>query len=66
MVESLPADARGRGFVSRSGRIPRAVERLGPWAVATGPARPEPVLRGGRGRSSDRPAYRKKKKETTF
>ena len=44
----------------RSGRIPRAAERLGPWDVAAGRARPEPVLRGGGGHSSERPAYRKK------
>ena len=54
---------QGRGFVPRSGKIPHAAERLGPWAVAAGPARPEPVLHGGRGHSSEGPAYRKKKKK---
>ena len=40
-----------------SGRIPHAAERLGPWAVAAGPACPEPVLRSGRGHNGERPAY---------
>ena len=31
--------------------------------MAAGPARPEPVLRNGRGHSSERPAYQKKKKK---
>uniref|UniRef100_A0A8C9E6T2 Uncharacterized protein n=1 Tax=Phocoena sinus TaxID=42100 RepID=A0A8C9E6T2_PHOSS len=34
-----------------------------PWwrsAMAAEPARPEPVLRNGRGHNSERPAYRKK------
>ena len=48
---------RGHGFVPRSGRIPRAAERLGPWATATEPAHLEPVLRTGRGRDSERPAH---------
>ena len=30
--------------------------------MAAEPARPEPVLRNGRGHNSERPAYRKKKK----
>ena len=47
----------------RSGRIPRAAERLGPWVMAAGPVRPEPVLRSGRGQSGERPAYRKKTKQ---
>ena len=34
----------------------------GPVTVAAEPARPEPVLRNGRDHSSERPAYRKKKK----
>ena len=53
---------RGHGFVPRSGKIPHATERLGPWAMAAEPACPEPVLRNGRGHNSERPAYRKKKK----
>ena len=31
--------------------------------MAAEPVRPEPVLHNGRGRNSERPAYRKKKKE---
>ena len=42
----------------RSGKIPHAVERLGPWATAAGPARLEPVLRSGRGRDGERPVHR--------
>ena len=53
---------RGHGFVPRSGKIPHAAERLGPWATAAESARPQPVLRNGRGHNSERPAYRKKKK----
>ena len=49
---------RGRGFEPWSGRIPRAVEQLGPWATTTEPARLEPVLRNERGRDSERPAHR--------
>ena len=49
---------RGHGFVPRSGRIPHAVEQLGPWATTTEPARLEPVFRNGRGRDSERPAHR--------
>ena len=49
---------RGHGFVLRSGRIPHAAERLGPWATTTEPAGLEPVLRNGRGRDSERPAHR--------
>ena len=30
VVESPPGDARGRGFVPRSGKILHAAERLGP------------------------------------
>ena len=48
----------GRGFEPWSGRIPRAAERLGPWATVAQPARLEPVLRGGRGRGGERPAHR--------
>ena len=50
----------------RSGKIPRAAERLGPWAMVAEPARPEPVLRNGRGHNSERPAYRKKKKKNSI
>ena len=57
---------RGHRFVPQSGKIPHAVERLGPWAVAAEPARLEPVLRNGRGHNSERPAYRKKKREKLF
>ena len=49
---------RGHGFVPRSGKIPHAAERLGPWATATEPARLEPVLRNRRGYDSERPAHR--------
>ena len=49
---------RGHGFEPWSGRIPRAAERLGPWATIAEPARLEPVLRNGRGRDSERPAHR--------
>ena len=52
---------RGRRFVPWSGKIPHAAERLGPWAMAAEPARPEPVLRNGRGHNSERPTYRKEK-----
>ena len=54
---------RRHGFVPRSGKIPHAAERLGPWAMASEPAHPEPVLRNGRGHTSERTAYRKKKKK---
>ena len=47
----------------RSRRILRAVERMGPWAMAAGPVCPEPVLRSGRGHGSERPVYRKKTKQ---
>ena len=49
---------RGHGFEPWSGKIPRAAERLGPWATITEPARLEPVLRSRRGRDSERPAHR--------
>ena len=55
MVESLPADAGDTVFVPRSGKIPHAAERLGPWVMAA-----EPALLNGRGHNSERPAYRKK------
>ena len=49
---------RGHGFEPWSGKIPRAVEQLGPWATITEPARLEPVLRNKRGRDGGRPAHR--------
>ena len=49
---------RGRGFEPWSGRIPHAVEQLGPWATTTEPARLEPALCNKRGRDSERPAHR--------
>ena len=49
---------RGHGFKPWSGRIPRAAERLGPWATIAEPARLEPVLRNKGGRYSERPAHR--------
>ena len=39
-------------------KIPRAAERLGPWATIAEPARLEPVPRNGRGRDSEGPAHR--------
>ena len=48
----------GRGFGPWTGGIPRAAERLGPWATPTEPVRLEPVLRSGRGRGGERPAHR--------
>ena len=49
---------RGRGFEPWSGRIPHAMEQLGPWAATTEPVRLEPVLRNKRGHDSERPAHR--------
>ena len=49
---------RGHGFEPWSGKIPHAVEQLGPWATITELARLEPVLRNKRGRDSERPAHR--------
>ena len=49
---------RGHRFEPWSGKIPHAVEQLGPWATITEPACPEPVLRNKRGRDSERPAHR--------
>ena len=49
---------RGHGFEPWSGKIPHAVEQLGPWATAAEPARLEPVPRNGRGRDGERPAHR--------
>ena len=51
---------QGTRFVPRAGKIPRATQRLGPWATTAEPARLEPVLRNGRGRDSERPAHRDK------
>ena len=58
MVESLPANAGDAGSGPGLGGIPRAAERLGPWATIAGPVRLEPVLRNERGRGSERPAHR--------
>ena len=49
---------RGHGFEPWSGKIPHAVEQLGPWATITEPAHLEPVLRNKRGRDSERPMHR--------
>ena len=49
---------RGHGFEPWSGKIPHAMERLGPWATITEPARLEPVLRNKRGRDGEGPAHR--------
>ena len=47
----------GHGFGPWSGKIPHAVEQLGPWATTTEPAHLEPVLRNKRGHDSERPAH---------
>ena len=65
MVESPSADAGEHRFVPRSRKIPHAAERLGPWAMAAGPARLEPVLRNGRGHGGERPAYHTQTKYST-
>ena len=49
---------RGHGFEPWSGKIPHAVEQLGPWATITEPAHLEPVLRNKRGRDNERPVHR--------
>ena len=49
---------RGHGFEPWSGKIPHAVEQLGPWATITEPVRLEPVLHNKRGRDNERPAHR--------
>ena len=49
---------RGHGFEPWSGKIPHAVEQLGPWATITEPARLEPVLCNKRGHDSERPTHR--------
>ena len=48
---------REHGFEPWSGKIPHAVEQLGPWATITEPARLEPVLHNKRGRDSERPMH---------
>ena len=48
----------GHGFEPWSGKIPRAAERLGPWATTAELARLEPVLRNRRGCDGERPAHR--------
>ena len=48
---------RGHGFKPWSGKIPHAVEQLGPWATIAEPARLEPVLRNKRGRDNERPTH---------
>ena len=48
---------RGHRFEPWSGKIPHAVEQLGPWATITEPARLEPVLCNKRGHDSERPAH---------
>ena len=49
---------RGHGFEPWSGKIPHAVEQLGPWARTTEPARLELVLRKKRACHGERPAHR--------
>ena len=49
---------RGHGFKTWSGKVPHAVEQLGPWATTTEPAHLELVLRNKRGRDSERPVPR--------
>ena len=49
---------RGHRFEPWSGRIPHAVEQLGPWATTTEPAHLEPVHCNKRGRDSERPTHR--------
>ena len=48
---------RGHGFEPWSGKIPHAVEQLGPWATTTEPACLEPVLHNKRGHDGERPAH---------
>ena len=45
------------GFEPWSGKIPHAVEQLGPWATTTEPACLEPVLCNKRGHDNERPAH---------
>ena len=58
VVENLPANAGVSGFEPWSGKIPHAVEQLGPSATTTEPARLERMLRNKRGRDSERPTHR--------
>ena len=46
---------RGHGFEPWSGKIPHAVEQLGPWATTTEPAHLEPVLHNKRGHDREWP-----------
>ena len=48
---------RGHGFKPWSGKIPHAVEQLGPWATTTEPAHLELVPSNKRGRDSERPMH---------
>ena len=48
---------RGHGFEPWSGKIPHAVEQLGPCTTTTEPARLQPVVRDKRGRDSERPTH---------
>ena len=48
---------RGHGFKPWSGKIPHAVEQLGPWTTTTEPVCLEPVLRNKRGHNSERPTH---------
>ena len=60
VVESPPANAGDMGSCPGPGRSHM------PWAMAAEPARPEPVLRKGRGYNSERPTYRGKKKKMSW
>ena len=57
MVGGLPAGAGGAGSGPGLGgsRVPRS--GLGPWATVAGPARLEPVVRGGWGRGGGGPTH---------
>ena len=57
---------RGHGFMPWSRKIPHAAERLGPWAMATESAHPEPVLCNGRGHNSEARVPQEKKKFFKF
>ena len=46
---------RGHGFEPWAGKVPRAAERLGPWATTAETARLEPVFRNRRGRDEEWP-----------
>ncbi|KAM9052748.1 exosome complex component CSL4 isoform 2-T2 [Megaptera novaeangliae] len=58
LKNSFRGTIRGHRFVPWSGKIPHAVEQLGPCATTAEPARLEPVLRNKRGHNSERPAHR--------